>query len=298
MNVNYTYVSIRIQSGICLWMCLFICISIFSCRGADNGEDAELARVSEQILKRKDLIKYLPMQFDSAEDSIRVTKLFIDHWVSEQVLNDQALGEIDGLEERIEYKVRDYRNKLILHEYYNYLIETRLDTIVDSVEMRTFYERNIEKYLCAKTRYSYLFMATHLLDIRVPIKLMASKPEDIDYAALNAWAVKNAFVSQIDTLYWAEGEELDGLSSNYSGRLRDLRAGHYPVSWTANYQDKPAQYICKILNTVQPGETLPMWMVEASIKNSIVQDRTRKMLISERSRLVKEAKLNGNAYVQ
>lgn len=273
-------------------------IALSACMNSDSGEEEELARVSSQVLKRKDLQKYLPMQFPSPEDSLRNVKLFIDQWLSEQVMNEQALGEIDGLEERIEYKVRDYRNKLILNEYYNYLIDTRLDTVIDSVEMNLFYQNNIQKFICTQTRYVYLFIGTHLLDIREPMKLLTAKPEEIQYSELNTWAIKNTFVMQTDTLQWAEAEALDGLSSTYYGRLRDLRPGQYPVSWTAIYDEKPAQYIFKMLRVIQTGETLPFWMVQTSVKNSIIHERTRKMLTSEQNRLVKEAKDKGNAYVR
>jgi hypothetical protein len=294
---NKTYWREYLNSKLILIVLIAISFNLYACMSSDSGEEEELAKVSSQVLKRKDLQKYLPMQFASPEDSTRSVKLFIEQWLSEQVMNEQALGEIDGLEERIEYKVRDYRNKLILNEYYNYLIDTRLDTVIDSVEMNSFYQENIQKFICPQTRYVYLFLGTHLLDIRAPIKLLTAKPEEIQYAELNTWATKNTFVMQTDTFHWAEAEELDGLSASYYGRLRDLRAGHYPVSWTATYDEKPAQYLFKILRVIQTGEILPFWMVQASVKNSIIHERTRKMLTSEQNRIVKEAKDKGNAYV-
>ena len=88
MIVRKTYWGdyLRFKSTLVVFIALSFALS--ACMNSDTGEEEELARVSAQVLKRKDLQKFLPMQFSSPEDSVRNVKLFIDQWLSEQVLNE------------------------------------------------------------------------------------------------------------------------------------------------------------------------------------------------------------------
>jgi len=285
-----------------LLLLLLFCTGMLSaCKWLMPGSEFEeeaLARVGTAVLKRKDLTKYLPLEFVEEEDSLRNTRLFIEQWVMEQILTDQALGEIDGLEEKIEFKVRDYRNKLILNEYYNYLIHTRLDTVVDSLAIQQYYDKHLEKFIATETRYLYVFIGTHLLEVRKPIQLLANKPSLIPFDELQEWCRKNAFVCQTDTLNWVHTEEIDAISSTYYGRLKELRPGHYPVSWTGTYEDKPANFIFKMIQVIPTGEVLPQWMLQETLRQGVILERTRKLIEIEKIRLKSEAEKKGGFYVR
>lgn len=274
-------------------------LGLVACQSDLGSGEEILASVGTNSLKRKDLSRYLPEVWSSEADSLRATKQFIDRWIGEQVLTNQALGEIDGLENKVEFKVQDYRNRLILNEYYQYLIQTRLDTVIDSATMATYFLKHTEKYKAEESYYQLIYIGTHDLDIRKPMQMLATNPNSIDLQNLKLWAMKNAFFHQTDTTTWLNSIDLDNLKASlqYYGNIKDLRPGHYPLSWTGKYDDKPAQFIIRINRVINPGQPLPTSMTIESVKQGIVNERTRNILEAEKIRLVREAKEKGNVFI-
>lgn len=278
---------------------LVIGLGFLGCQNESGSGEEILASVGTNTLKRKDLSRFLPEEWASSEDSIRATKQFVDRWISEQVLTDQALGEIDGLENKVEFKVKDYRNRLILNEYYQYLIQTRLDTVVDSATMATYFLKHAEKYKAEEPYYQLIYIGTHDLEIRKPMQMLAANPNAIDLANLKLWAMKNAFFHQTDTSSWLNSVDLGNLKASlqYYGNIADLRPGHYPISWTGEYEDKPAQFMIRVNRVISPGQALPSPIIIESVKQGVVNERTRNILEAEKIRLVREAKEKGNVYI-
>lgn len=270
-----------------------------ACQTDSNTGEEILASVGTITLKRKDLSRYLPEIWANEEDSIRLTSQFIERWIGEQVMTDQALGEIDGLEDKIEFKVKDYRNRLILNEYYQYLIETRLDTVIDSASFSSYFLKYPEKYIAEETYYQIVYLGTYNLNIQKLMQILAEKPEEIDLNNLKLWGMQNAFLHQTDTSIWLNGNDLDDLKSslNYYGDFKGLRPGHYPLVWTGKYSEKPAQFIVRMNRVIYAGQALPRSMTIESVKQGIINERTRNILEAEKIRLVREAKEKGNAYI-
>lgn len=299
MILSFSYIkSFRSFSSTLLLVGLSL--SLFACQNDLGSGEEILATVGTNTLKRKDLSRYLPEIWSSEEDSLRATKQFVDRWVSEHVLTDQALGEIDGLENRVEYKVKDYRNRLILNEYYQYLIQTRLDTVVDSATMANYFLKHSEKYKAEESYYQLIYIGTYDLDIRKPVQLLTANPNSIDLQNLKLWAMKNAFFHQTDTITWLNSMDLENLKASlqFYGNIKELRPGHYPISWTGKYDDKPALFIIRMNRVISPGQAMPSPMIVESVKQGIINERTRNILEAEKIRLVREAKEKGNAFIQ
>lgn len=269
------------------------------CNGEQDLGEETLARVGSTTLRRKDLPRFLPTQWPSADDSLRATRQWIDRWIAEQVLTEQALGEIDGLESRIEYKVKDYRNRLILNEYYDYLLNTRLDTVVDSASFYGYLTKHAEKYKAKESYFQAVYLGTYQIDVRKPMQLLSNGGKNTDWNTLKLWSQENAFLHQTDSAVWLSSGDLDALnvSLNYYGRLRDLRPGHYPVSWTGKYEGKPAQFIFRMNQVVSPGQPIPESMLRESVHQGIIHERSRNILEAEKIRLVREATEKGDVYV-
>jgi len=278
---------------------LVLALVLPACQTDSNSGEEILATVGTITLKRKDLARYLPEVWTNEEDSIRATGQFIERWIGEQVMTDQALGEIDGLEDKIEFKVKDYRNRLILNEYYQYLIQTRLDTVIDSVSFSSYFLKYPEKYTAEEAYYQIAYLGTNNLNVQKLLQLLAEKPEQIDLNNLKLWGMQNAFLHQTDTSVWLNGNDLDELKSslNYYGDFKDLRPGHYPIVWTGKYSEKPAQFIVRMNRVIYPGQALPRSMTIESVKQGIINERTRNILEAEKIRLVREAKEKGNVYI-
>ncbi len=285
----------RLLSGSVLCAGLTITLGLLACKTKDLGGEEIVAKFRDTVLKRKDLDAFLPGNFSSSEDSIRITRMLIEQWLGEQAMTESALEKIEGLADRVEFKVINYRNKLILQEYFDFLYKSRVDTTVDSITFHAYYQRHKEKYINTENRYQYVFIGTYQYDLRKPQVFITRKPFP-DYTSLESWSRENAFTFKADSS-WLTQEWLDTLSTLYRGNLHTLRGGAYPVSWTSANNGKPAQYLFKMIRTLEAGDTLPPEMVKQTILQGIITERRKSTIEGERNRLLKDAQTNGEILV-
>ncbi|NBV14869.1 MAG: hypothetical protein EBS07_12520 [Sphingobacteriia bacterium] len=285
----------RFISGSVLCAGLTLTLGLPACKNKDSSGEEIVAKFRDVVLKRKDLEAFLPGGFSSPEDSLRITRMLIDQWLGEQAMTESALEKIEGLADRVEFKVINYRNKLILQEYFEFLYNSRVDTTVDSITFQAYYQRHKEKFINTENRYQYVFVGTYQYDLRKPQAFMTRKPIP-DYPSLETWSRGNAFTYKADST-WLTQDWLDTLSSLYRGNLHNLRGGSNPVSWTNLHNGKPAQYLFKMIKVLEAGDTLPPEMVKQSIFQGILTERRKSTIEGERNRLLKDAKTNGEIFV-
>ncbi len=120
---------------------LLICfISLFiSCRNPSSSTDEKpLARVGGSYLYPSDLKE---ITFNR-EDSVEMTRTYINNWVRETLLLQQAEKNLAGDKSKYEKMVEDYRKSLITYEYESELVNQKLDTSVSDPEIEKYYEEN------------------------------------------------------------------------------------------------------------------------------------------------------------
>ena len=111
-----------------------------------NINDKVIARVDNDYLFSSDLQK-LKYDYKSKEDSLITINSFINKWALERILLRQSL--INLSEEkltRIENLVQDYKFDLLANNYTEFVVSSKLDTILSSIETYDFYSKNLNNF--------------------------------------------------------------------------------------------------------------------------------------------------------
>ena len=117
---------------------------------ADNEESEEdiqdpIARVHDNFLYPEDLEGLVDSE-TSPEDSASRIERYVNSWIRNQLLIDEASTKMDFDEAEIERKILEYRYSLMGYEYQSYYINQNLNPEVNDEEILAYYEENIDNF--------------------------------------------------------------------------------------------------------------------------------------------------------
>ena len=266
-------------------LCL-IALQLWSCGGGETVLDDEVVvRYKDNYLTEKQLSFYIPDGIPE-RDSARYAQQFINQWIKEQAVMDKALIEDEDLAERIEYKVQEYRAKMIMHEYETKLVERSLDKEISDSLVQEFYDANIEYFRSKEELFCYFYLVTTEKSLGQVDKWMRSKSE-ADLASLRNWASTNTLEAKLDSTYEG-GTIINQLSKGYYGSLKKVGRGQL-IQWTGVIQGERRRYRFKLIDVVKAGEYLPVSLCEDRIKNTLLNDRRVKLIEDTENKIVKDA---------
>jgi len=121
-------------------------VGLLACQGEDSGAagDVVLAKVFKHTLHASD-VEGMFADSPTPQDSILMTNAFIEKWVRETLLMQEAEKNIPK-DLNIDELVRDYRSSLIKHNYEKLIIELELDSTITQEEIQRYYEDNKSQY--------------------------------------------------------------------------------------------------------------------------------------------------------
>ena len=123
-----------------LFSIVFLLIS-FSCNNVKSGDS--LAKVNDEFLYFDDVIYNIPK---SIKDTNLFVEMYVEKWVREKVLLNQALINIDENSKEIEDMVLDYKNSLLIYQYQQELINQNFDTTVIHDDILSYYNEYINEF--------------------------------------------------------------------------------------------------------------------------------------------------------
>ncbi len=124
---------------------LAIGLAACSSDGEKAGEQGRLlAKVHNKTLYLSEMDGMFPENV-SREDSNTIIQAYVDRWVREALLLNEAERNIPS-DLNIDKLVRDYRASLIRHNYEKVLVEEFMDSTVTQEQLVEFYERNKQQY--------------------------------------------------------------------------------------------------------------------------------------------------------
>lgn len=257
------------------------------CGGGDPGGDSPVvAQFKDKVLTQKQLDFYVPDGVP-AEDSARFAKQFVKRWVREQAVMDRAISEDETLSERIEYKVEDYRAKLIMHEYHTGLIERSLDQDIPDSEINSYYEQNKDNFRSKQTLYSYFYLVSTTSDGLDQAGSWMRSKDEASISKLRTWANENAMESKIDSSFAGE-TTINNISKGYYGSLQKASIGQL-IRWNGVIQGVRRRYMFKMIEIVQAGDFLPISMCEDKIKGLLINERKLKLIEETEQKILQDA---------
>lgn len=272
---------------------VFLLLSCVIGCGKDKGDGSpEVARYKSKILTARQLEHFLPDNISEA-DSARFSRMFIEEWQKEEAVSDVALATIPNLGEEIEYKVEDYRRKLIMYEYTSRLIADSLKSEIPVEDIRQYYRQHLGEFIAKENLYQYFYLATAEETPRFLREWMeASQTKWVD--SLRNWAESKALEYKLDSSY-VNSSTIRELSKGYYGDLKNSGKGKL-IRWNGVIQGQRRRYMFKLIDEVEPGDNLPFDLCREKISRILLNARKAQLIQSEEERILKDAK--SSKYIQ
>jgi hypothetical protein len=138
-----------------------------------------LARVHDDYLYESDL-KGIVAPGTPAKDSLSITRSFIENWVSQRLIIQQAEKNLTGAQMDFSRQLENYKNSLIIYEYENALLRQNLDTVITDEEIESYYDANQQNFLLKDNivRMQYVKLQLKSPGIKQFKKLLNSDSQD------------------------------------------------------------------------------------------------------------------------
>ena len=121
---------------------LLLSLLLFSCQEKNiETEGRVLARVGEYTLE-EEALKHLVPKGSSAEDSLRLSRDFIQTWVRRQLLLKEAEQQLPPEKKDVETQLQEYRRSLLIFALEEQFLKQALDTNVSEEEIKAYYDEN------------------------------------------------------------------------------------------------------------------------------------------------------------
>lgn len=112
----------------------FVIPFIISC---NNGKDPIVAEAYNHKLYRSEVIQNIPTGV-SAEDSIRLCKEYIDHWLMERVILETAEKSLSINDKDFEKKIIQFRERILIEAFYDKITKDSSKFSVSAAELKHF----------------------------------------------------------------------------------------------------------------------------------------------------------------
>lgn len=122
---------------------ILILITTTACSNQQKGEI--IAQVYDNELRTTDIDFLFKNKNLSIDDSIKLTKNYVDNWVEEQILLHQSTSQNIDLD-AINDKANHYKNILIINQLENNYVNSHLDTTITEDEYVMYYKNHKDDF--------------------------------------------------------------------------------------------------------------------------------------------------------
>ena len=246
----------------------FYFLFFLSCSKMSKNKDIVVS-VFDNFLYQEDLVKNCG-PFLSKQDSVRKVNIYIDEWIKDKLILHKASINLSN-DSLINTQVEKYKNQLLKHNYQKNMIASKLDTIVLSEEVNSFYQQNINDFILHEDVFRYRYA---ILDVNSPnLKKFESNFiafNDIDY--LNKYCLRNSIDYNFDDTKWVSLNKLK----------HKINLNQYDFNFDINKLnliDLGDYYFYYILTDFVPEfEFAPIGYCEIKIKDIILRNRIKLFL--------------------
>ena len=245
---------------------ILLLIITAGCKSSKDG-DSVLVRFRDYELTLDEVNFHIPKNI-SGDDSARYAKLYIEQWKMEHSLMEAAKERISNIDEKIEYKVRDYRRKMIVDELHHFLIKNNPPPTVSDMEAEKYYKDNIQQFISGGNMYWYAYIKSSDPQVQ-QINNQIISPNVNERSALLDWCKKHAEEYKLDDRY-VSAQELGYLSELVKNDLGKIIPNSSPSLFITNDEDGKIKYhLFFMRDVIKSGKYIPFGSVKKEIKKVI-----------------------------
>ncbi len=219
------------------------------------------------------------------EDSVFITKEYINMWLSKQVLLNKADQVLTAAEKDKSKALEQYRLDLLMYEVLNKLANQQLDTSVDEEELQEYYDNNSDEFELSQNILKIIFY-------KIP---KSTKDANMLWSSFKAG--DESVTGMLKDLAKENGNYYDDDQSwvYFDDILKEIPINTYNQEHYLNnnkyiqLDDGDMVYFIKILDFKIRSTTSPFSMERSNIRDILVMKRQQKLVRSIETKLLDEA---------
>ena len=257
-------------------LCCMIAVSalvVSSCIIKGKKDDKILAKVGDKYLYFSDIKDIFPKDC-SKEDSLALSKGFIDSWIKTRLLLKKAELNLSSDELNVNEEIETYRTSLLVYKYEARMLQEKLDTLIHDYEIQRYYEANIANFSAEEYVVRALYIklpkdAPTLWNVR---RLYVSVREN-DIQELTDYCRRYAVDYDFFDDEWIRWSLIESELPQNELATRNMR-----YSNSIEQQDDDYIYLVHIREKRAPGDAEPLMFVRDKVKSIIINQRKLKFI--------------------
>ena len=252
-----------------------------------NINDKVIARVDNDYLFSSDLQK-LKYDYKSKEDSLITINSFINKWALERILLRQSL--INLSEEkltRIENLVQDYKFDLLANNYTEFVVSSKLDTILSSIETYDFYSKNLNNFKLNSPIYrvKYINFLKNNVDRR-QITRSFKRFNDSDKRFIDSLSFQFLDSFLADTIWLNKGEIIKNIPFINSNNFEDYflkKRKYFEIKGETDLS------LFNITESIEANQIAPFSYVENVVANIVLNKKKLDLIENFNNEILNDA---------
>lgn len=264
-----------------------IIIIASSCNNRKGDENA-LATYDGKSLYLSDLTHSFPDKMDK-NDSIKLLKKLVDNWLSRQLLYDRAMRQRLHNENEINYKVEQYKEDLVIHQYQSRLISEKIDTTITIEQIKSYFDKHIGEFRLKDNVAKLYFVkipksVPNAYQVREWLYQVGNEDKLME---LKEYSYQNARYYDFDNEWVNANSVFEMINEPLTDSKKFLE--NYKV-----YQKRDSlyYYFVRINEYLLKGDLAPMEYILGDLKQIILSKRRIQFINDLESNLRREAKNN------
>ena len=257
-----------------------------ACGKPDPLKQLTVARFKDQTLTQRD-IKDALLKFN-VEDSAAFAQAFIDDWIREKAILENADKLPEFVKEKVEKMTQNYRNKLLVYEIQQAVVRENAKTAVTQAEIEAYYRENRTAYVADRNYYNYRYVKTTNPNVPQFFDRLASKSYG-DQKVVREWCAYHATAFKLDSTF-TDGfpiraiEIETGMTGLMAWPLRSIT-----MSTTVSGNQRFFHYFV-LMDVVKQGYPKPLSMVRNTVRQNILETRIDSLLRDYDAQIIEQAK--------
>ena len=283
MKKFFTDLSIKGVFGLFIISCVW---ALGSCNSSSpNSDSIIVVEAFGKSLSLDSISARIPDNL-SYDDSTMLADRIVNSWIREQVLLAQAEESLVEENEKLESQIQTYRNALLISEYENRFVNSRLNRTVTEVEVEEFHKTHPELFKLSEHVVRAVFF--HIPEEELELdsaKFWINKADSLSMPKLEKWCIEHNATYAIETEDWWYLSDLLNQVPMQIYRLEDQLKRRK----VTEFSSEDRTYMIKFLDHQLKDLPSPLAIAKERIEEIIIQERRSELLDNLRDDLVKEA---------
>ena len=262
---------------------ILLVLVLFSCNNFNDDKSQNIAKYKDQILKKSQLNELVSES--NYEDSIIIANKVINEWAVNNILIEKAelnltVQDLSSLDKLVE----KYKSELYSTAYLDALINSSVNSEIDTTEIENLYNKNIDLFRLKDNIYKVVYVKipkdfSDISDVRNKLRNFKKYEKFLD-------SISYRFSDySLDTISWRTENDLKKIFLFLNNqKLNSLK--NYSFLQT---KDSLNLYLIKVLEFKKIGTYAPIDYVFPTLEYMSINKRKKKLTQLIKTDLIKNA---------